>query len=680
MAGVTLGFLKYVLGFDSIAFRKGISQADADLAKMQKAFVRKGKDFQKLGKDLSTFVTLPLAGIAAAGIKEAMETQAAMAQVNAGLKSMGPVAGRSAKQLQDFANALEGKSLFEADQILRDVTATMLTFGNVTGTTFDRAQQAAVDLATKFQLGPKEAAIQLGKALNDPIKGITALGRTGIQFSEQQKAVIKSLVDTGQTAKAQSIILGEVEKQIGGSAAAAQDADPFNKLSDAFKNMAETLAGSIMPILPAVTDAISGVLNAFASLPQPVQTGIVAFAAVAAAIGPVMIGLGSLIKIIALSGPAVTALATGWKALQAGFLIVRIAALETLPALLPYLIPLGAIALAVGAVYLAWKNWDKITAFVRAVYVGVKTWLQDKLNAVWDWVEKKIGAVIGFFKNLWDKVVGNSYVPDMVAAIGQEMAKLDALMVDPAQAATSKTAQAFADLQGRVQGILQRLFPEQSAGNAFLQDLKDLRDYAAAAKLPVDELNEAIRRLTAEHFGGTTEPDFGDTSPLTGAVDFDAIERMADGLLAKFPQLVEQSKQWRDVIGQVGMDLSQMAGNWLSGLVSGTVKLKDLWKDLLSYAIRFFTSSNSPFMSLFGGARASGGPVLPGSAYLVGEQGPEIFMPPGAGRIISNGDSRRMLASGHGGTIMNIYTPDANSFHRSGRQIARDWQRRMART
>jgi hypothetical protein len=47
----------------------------------------------------------------------------------------------------------------------------------------------------------------------------------------------------------------------------------------------------------------------------------------------------------------------------------------------------------------------------------------------------------------------------------------------------------------------------------------------------------------------------------------------------------------------------------------------------------------------FGGPRALGGPVEAGSAYLVGEQGPELFMPGQSGRIIPNGQT--------GSTVVN---------------------------
>ena len=49
---------------------------------------------------------------------------------------------------------------------------------------------------------------------------------------------------------------------------------------------------------------------------------------------------------------------------------------------------------------------------------------------------------------------------------------------------------------------------------------------------------------------------------------------------------------------------------------------------------------------LFGGARASGGPVSPGKAFLVGERGPELFVPGASGTIVPNGAG--------GGMVFNI--------------------------
>lgn len=447
-AGVVLGYLKYVLGFDSIAFRKGMSDAERELIAKQKSFIKQGEKLQSLGKSMAAFVSLPLAGLAAKGIQEARETAEAMAQVNAALASMGPVADRSSEQLKKAADAFEGSSLFEADEILKKVTANMLTFGNVSGAAFDRAQQAAIDLATRMGTDLQSATVLVGKALNDPITGLSSLTRVGIQFTEQQKEQIKAMTEAGNVAGAQKIILGELERQFGGAAQAAQNADPFNKLSDAFKQMAETIGTALLPIIPPLTDAVTSVLNAFSSLSPETQKWILIAGGIVAVVGPVIGVIGSLMTVLGPMLPLILKLGPAWVALKTVLLAmgpvltaVRVAAL----ALLGNPVLLGAAAVIAG-IYLAWKNWDKIVAIVQRVYSAVKTWIMDKLNAVFTWVKDKVQSVGDKFKWLYDAVVGHSYIPDMVLGIGQWMGRLNPLMVEPARAAANATADVFKDV------------------------------------------------------------------------------------------------------------------------------------------------------------------------------------------------------------------------------------------
>jgi hypothetical protein len=679
MAGVTLGFLKYVLGFDSIAFRKGMTDAERDLVKLQKSFEQKGQQLQNLGKGLTAFVTLPIAGIAAAGIREAQETQQAMAQVNAALVSTGNAAGVTAGQLKTASDALELKSLFEGDQILKDVSARLLAFGNITGATFGRAQQAIVDFATRTGRDLGSATTLIGKALNDPAKAMGVLSKAGVQLSADQQALIKSLVATGNTAGAQAVLLGALETKFRGAAEAAQNADPINKFTDAWKQMAETIGTALLPILPVIADAVAAVANAFNSLSPGVQKTIIITAGLAAAFGPVLIGFGGLLKVIALSGPAVTALAAAWNLLQAGFVAARVAALATLPALTPFLIPLAAIAAAVGVAYLAWKNWDKIKAIAAAVYGAVKTYLVDKFNAVVASVQKKVGEVIGFFHELWDKVVGHSYVPDTVDAIQQHFGRLDGVMVQPAAKATKATAASFAKLKSDVAGVLDGLFPEEGEIRNFLDKLKTIDDALKNNIITSERASAARERLFTGGPPQDAPVSVSQDGPLIGANSLPDLSSISD-ILEKMPQLVDQTRQWGNALREIGSQLFERIGDDLSAIVSGSMKLKDLWKDLLALGIRTLTSSNGPLSSLIGGARASGGPVLSGVPYLVGERGPEIFMPRNSGRIISNNNSRRMLSGGHGGSAqvtMNVYANNADSFRRSEGQITRGLKRRL---
>src|SRR3546814_9514373 len=94
----------------------------------------------------------------------------------------------------------------------------------------------------------------------------------------------------------------------------------------------------------------------------------------------------------------------------------------------------------------------------------------------------------------------------MVTAIGQHMARLDALMVDPARDATSKTAQAFEALQQRVSGILAQLFPEQAAFNQLKRDIDDLTEYAKKAGWSPQELDTAITKARADYYKALPAP------------------------------------------------------------------------------------------------------------------------------------------------------------------------------
>ena len=171
MGAMVIGALRVDLGLETSAFMKGSSQAQKEAAALAKRMQDVGSKFQAIGKNMTLGITLPLAAMAAQAVKGAQEQRQAMAQVEASLKSMGNVSGKTAAELAKTADALEMNSLFAADEILSKLTANLLTFGNISGEVFDRTQQAAVDMATKVKTDVQSAALLLGKALNDPVKG-----------------------------------------------------------------------------------------------------------------------------------------------------------------------------------------------------------------------------------------------------------------------------------------------------------------------------------------------------------------------------------------------------------------------------------------------------------------------------------------------------------------------------
>jgi len=542
MANSVIGALRVMLGMDTAEFEKGATSAQRSAARFEKDMVKLGGKLQKVGVGMSDALTAPLADFGVSAVQAAKESADSMAQVNAALASMGSQAGRTSEQLGELAKRQMGQSLFDDDEILRKVTANLLTFGSVSGEQFDRAQQAALDLSTRLGTDLTSATVLIGKALNDPVKGVTALGRAGIQFTADQKAMIASMVEAGDVAGAQKIILGELEKQFGGAAKAARDADPGAALKQSFAAFQEEVGAKLLPLLPPLLDAITGILDAFTALPAPVQEGVLVFAGVAAALGPVLTAVGTMLTLA--------------PQLVGAFNLIRGAALLLManPVIL-------AFAGVIAGIYFAWKHWDKIEPIVRDLYNGVKAWLVDKLGAVFKWLGDKVRAVTGFFKDMYIAVVGNSYVPDMVDGIAAEFARLQTLMVDPAQKAAAATTDAMRQMATDVGSLLDRLFPQIAEARRQAEELA-LLDNAAGKGLISDDLRRRARLkvLTGGQKAAVSE-DLLNTGPL---VDFGA---KLEDLQGKLGGLAENSKVQTVQIAENFRDMAQNAIRALDEMV-----------------------------------------------------------------------------------------------------------------
>ncbi len=217
----------------------------------------------KLKGMMGTYLTIGAGIMVARDSLQKWDTQAqAQAQVMQGIATTNMAAGRSFEQLTKAASDLQKKTIFGDESILQGVTAQLLTFTNIAGNSFDRTQQAALDFTTRLYgtkattESLKSTTIMLGKALNDPVKNLSALTRTGFQVSESQEKMIKSLWKSGETAKAQSIILDELAKQYGGSAEAAAKValGPWKQFMNMIGDFQETWGPLINKILTGFMD------------------------------------------------------------------------------------------------------------------------------------------------------------------------------------------------------------------------------------------------------------------------------------------------------------------------------------------------------------------------------------------------------------------------------------------
>jgi hypothetical protein len=203
-----------------------------------------------------------LSGMAVGALRAAEEAEVANNRLDSVAKSMG-LFGNNTEAVTDRLKAFATETMKKIavdDELILSTQAQLLTFkelaatADVTGGAFDRATTSAFDMAAVLGGTGEDNAIQLGKALQDPILGLTALRRAGVLFSDQQEASIKNFVAVGDTLSAQNMILDELETQFGGAAEAT--ATDSAKISVAFGEVAESIGKSLIPFLETVTPLI----------------------------------------------------------------------------------------------------------------------------------------------------------------------------------------------------------------------------------------------------------------------------------------------------------------------------------------------------------------------------------------------------------------------------------------
>jgi hypothetical protein len=249
--------------------------------------------FQAIGTAATNLAGAALSKIGdfiSGSIQEASEWNSAIAQTEAVVKSTGMAAGLTAQQMGDMASAMSassGQSMFSDDAIL-GATNVLATFTEIKGTNFGDATQSILNISQAMGTDLQSSALQVGKALNDPVAGISALTRVGVSFTDEQKAMITAMAETGNVAGAQQMILAELNKEFGGSAQAAMGTYAGQQaiLSAKMQDMQQTLGEALLPVLirfstyfseylvPVINQAVTAFANFISGIDWP---GIISF-------------------------------------------------------------------------------------------------------------------------------------------------------------------------------------------------------------------------------------------------------------------------------------------------------------------------------------------------------------------------------------------------------------------
>jgi hypothetical protein len=222
-------------------------------------------------------------GLSARAAEEANQANARLEQV---FRSMGDASGEGAAQAEAQADSLS-RLIGVDDEVIKGAQAKLATFSAVSDEVarqngiFERATQASANLAATGFGDMASASVMLGKALQDPVKGITAMTRVGVTFTAAEKEKIKTLVESGNTLEAQRVILGAVEKQVGGVAEASATSSARFKVSAG--EFQEAIGQQVLPAFDGLLKGASGALDAFGELPDGVQQTAVALVGLGAA-------------------------------------------------------------------------------------------------------------------------------------------------------------------------------------------------------------------------------------------------------------------------------------------------------------------------------------------------------------------------------------------------------------
>jgi hypothetical protein len=384
---------------------KGVDRAMADI---KKAEGKMGKLKAGLGKAFLP-ATAALAGLGAAAwdaSKSAEELVSSQAALNQVFSQMGNA--DAADRVKSLADELE-RTLGIDEKLIMQVQTTLGTFGELAasadeaGGAFDRTTMAALDLAAAGFGTAESNAVQLGKALNDPVKGLSALAKSGVTFTDAEKDKIKVLVESGKQLEAQEMILAAIEKQVGGTAEAT--ADSSAKMSLGFADLKETLGLALLPAF----DALNGYLAGFASWAGKNSKLILVLAGVIGGLAAAIVAANIAIKAYVAITAIIKAATVAWTVAQGALNVALLAN--------PIGLVVVAIVALIGIVVLAYNKVDWFRDLVDTAFAAVK----DAIKAVVDWfrdtawpilkkvfalvgdaVQVYVGAWIAVFRTVWD--------------------------------------------------------------------------------------------------------------------------------------------------------------------------------------------------------------------------------------------------------------------------------------
>lgn len=266
---------------DPRSLSRAFKQVEKDSGGLERGMQRVGRGVAKVSAAITVAAAAAAASLAGVGIKEALEQERVAARTANVIKTTGGAANLTAKQIADMASQQQ-RLTGTKDDVIQGGANLLLTFKNIRqeqgegNNVFERSLAITNDLSVALGKDMNSSALMVGKALNDPIKGLTSLGRAGVQFTADQKDQIKTMVESGHTLEAQKMILGELESQVGGAAKSEGPlTEAWQRIQRTFEDVAEAALSKLLPVMTTLVDFVTDeVVPRLAPVADAIGTGV----------------------------------------------------------------------------------------------------------------------------------------------------------------------------------------------------------------------------------------------------------------------------------------------------------------------------------------------------------------------------------------------------------------------
>lgn len=621
---------------------------ETDTARASKVAKRRAKEIEKSFSDAGRKLKGVFAGLAGGiGIASLMRTfaretinaQNEQAQLAAAIQSTGKAAGFSVDDLNKMADAMAKVSTFDAGEINRAQTR-LLSYTGIVGEKFPEAMQATIDMAARMGMSVEQSAETIGRALDVPSQGLAALSKQGFRFTEEQKKAVEQLEKTGRVAEAQGIILSALESSYGGAAAAARNT---------FGGAVMALQAELRSLMTGGDGSLDGARDAIESLVK-----VMGDPSTRQAFNSLTAGFATLIE-----WSVRAAINTVWAVNKVLDQIDRLKGIAPPQDLLTDWAKsrMGELDAPKPGAGLSEEQIKKLAAERAAAEARLKAGnaAGKQADAYIETLKRQLQATreLTVVEKTLEEIRSGSLRG--AGAKRQDQALGLAALLDADAAALKRAAEAEEEMQA----LIQRRESIYEEGKRVFE----------ATRTPIEQLGAQIVRLNTLLSEGAITWDTYARAVFAAQDNFDEANKKVD----------EAAERTKDAAKELGMTFSSafedaiVEGKKLSEVFKGLeqdilrIITRNLVTEPLAKALTGAMGGSGFFGSIFGGAKAGGGDVIAGRSYLVGEQGPERFVPRSAGTIIPNQATKGQSAPVN--VTFNVSTPDAESFRRSEAQI-----------